>query len=326
MNHNGLDGGSFSHGCRSPPDRTTIVVARRCRPSCGQSMPVHDDAHRRLTRTPPVRSMQAGGNDTAAAWRPTAAFGIGSGPSQVALLGGWYWKAHGHTAIMYAFPNTRWSLIATLPGQPQQVGTLIAIYADAIGAYLHTRLVGEHAERVDDIVQEVLVDLLGKPEILAKAQPGQGNKFSYYLMNLAWLGALNALRHHRRRERAAPEAHGPDGDDVARVEQLGAGRRSRARAGRHGSGVGRGHHPRCLGGSPRPGQRWTLATGCGADPDAQSRRRTRAAGYRRRHATQNANCNYALFMPTFSTIFRHVSVSQYSRNDLDIKPGDTDLW
>lgn len=123
---------------------------------------------------------------------------------------------------MYAFPNTRWSLIAALPHQPQQVGTLIAIYADAIGAYLHTRLVGERVERVDDIVQEVLVNLLGKPEVLAKAQPGQGSKFRYYLMNLAWLGALNALRHHRRRDHAAPEALNPDGEDVARVEQLGA--------------------------------------------------------------------------------------------------------
>lgn len=123
---------------------------------------------------------------------------------------------------MYAFPNTRWSLIATLPGQPHQVGTLIGIYADAIGAYLHTRLVGERVERVDDIVQEVLVDLLGKPDVLAKAQPGQGSRFRYYLMNLAWLGALNALRHHRRRDHAAPEAHDPDGDGVARVELLSA--------------------------------------------------------------------------------------------------------
>jgi DNA-directed RNA polymerase specialized sigma24 family protein len=123
---------------------------------------------------------------------------------------------------MYAFPNTRWSLIATLPGQPHQVGTLVGIYADAIGAYLHTRLVGERAERIDDIVQEVLVDLLGKPEVLAKAQPGQGSKFRYYLMNLAWLGALNALRHHRRRDHAAPEAHDPDGEGVARVELLSA--------------------------------------------------------------------------------------------------------
>ncbi len=123
---------------------------------------------------------------------------------------------------MYAFPNTRWSLITALPGQPHQVGTLIGIYADAIGAYLHTRLVGERAERIDDIVQEVLIDLLGKPEVLAKAQPGQGSKFRYYLMNLAWLGALNALRHHRRRDHAAPETHSPDGDGLARVEQLGA--------------------------------------------------------------------------------------------------------
>ena len=123
---------------------------------------------------------------------------------------------------MYEFPATRWSLIARLPDQPQQVGTLIALYADAIGAYLHTRLAGEHVERVDDIVQDVLVDLLAKPEVLAKAQPGQGSRFRYYVMNLAWLGALNALRHHRRRDRAAPEAVNEDDQVLLRVEQVGA--------------------------------------------------------------------------------------------------------
>lgn len=123
---------------------------------------------------------------------------------------------------MYEFPATRWSMIARLPDQPQQVGPLIGLYADAIGAYLHTRLTGERVERVDDIVQDVLLDLLAKPEVLAKAQPGQGSRFRYYVMNLAWLGALNALRHHRRRERTAPEAADTDPSAPLRIEQIGA--------------------------------------------------------------------------------------------------------
>ena len=77
------------------------------------------------------------------------------------------------------FPATRWSLIARLPAQPQQISVVIAHYADAIGAYLHRRLVNEHRDRVDDIVQDALLDLMRKPEVIAQARPGSGSRFRY---------------------------------------------------------------------------------------------------------------------------------------------------
>lgn len=117
------------------------------------------------------------------------------------------------------FPATRWSLIARLPEQPQQAAALIGLYTDAIGGYLALKLAAERAERLEDIVQDVLLDLLGKPEVLAKAQPGSGSRFRYYLMNLAWLSALNHLRHSRRRDHASIDAT-KDEEDHARIERM----------------------------------------------------------------------------------------------------------
>ncbi len=117
------------------------------------------------------------------------------------------------------FPATRWSLIARLPGQPQQISVLIGLYADAIGTYLARKLVGERQDRIEDVVQEVLLDLLGKSDILAKAQPGSGSRFRYYLMNLAWMSARNHLRHARRRDHASLDAVDPDSDQ-APIERL----------------------------------------------------------------------------------------------------------
>lgn len=104
------------------------------------------------------------------------------------------------------FPATRWSLIARLPDQPQQAAALIGLYADAVGEYLRRKLMGERSERVDDVIQDVLLDLMRKPELLGRAAPGSGSRFRYYLMNLAWLAALNALRHERRRDHASIDA------------------------------------------------------------------------------------------------------------------------
>lgn len=115
-----------------------------------------------------------------------------------------------------AFPATRWSLIARLPDHPQQAAVLVGLYADAIGNYLGRKLAGERADRVEDIVQEVLLDLLRKPEVLAKAQPGSGSRFRYYLMNLAWFSALNVLRHARRRDHPSLEATA-EAEDPARA-------------------------------------------------------------------------------------------------------------
>lgn len=116
------------------------------------------------------------------------------------------------------FPATRWSLIARLGDQPQQVAVVVGLYADAIAAYLASKLEGERPERIDDTTQEVLLDLLGKPEVLARAQPGSGSRFRYYLMNLAWCSARNALRHARRRDHASLEA-GVDADALPAPDQ-----------------------------------------------------------------------------------------------------------
>jgi RNA polymerase sigma factor (sigma-70 family) len=118
-----------------------------------------------------------------------------------------------------AFPATRWSLIARLSDQPQQVAVLVGLYADAIAAYLAGKLAGERPERIDDTIQEVLLDLLGKPAVLARAQPGSGSRFRYYLMNLAWCSARNALRHARRRDHASLDADAED-EDQGRIGQL----------------------------------------------------------------------------------------------------------
>ncbi len=101
------------------------------------------------------------------------------------------------------FPATRWSLIARLPDQPQAAATLLGLYVDAVGVYLTGRLRGEQVDRIDDVVQEVLVQLLERPQLLAQAQPGEGSRFRYYLMRVAWNSAQNILRHQRRRD------HGP---------------------------------------------------------------------------------------------------------------------
>ena len=111
------------------------------------------------------------------------------------------------------FPATRWSLIARLPGQPQEAAAVLGLYADAIGAYVTHKLAGEQRDRVADIVQEVLLDLLAKPDLLAQARPGSGSRFRYYLMNLAWLAARNHLRHARRRDHVSLE-----GTDAAAAE------------------------------------------------------------------------------------------------------------
>ncbi len=118
-----------------------------------------------------------------------------------------------------AFPATRWSLIARLPGQPQQVSVLIGLYADAVGTYLARKLAGERPERIEDVVQEVLLDLLGKSDLLARAEPGSGSRFRYYLMNLAWMSARNHLRHARRRDHASLDAQAAD-DEQAPIERL----------------------------------------------------------------------------------------------------------
>ncbi len=123
--------------------------------------------------------------------------------------------------LMHEFPPTRWSLIARLPGQPRQAGAVIGLYAEAIGSYLTVKLAGEQSDRVDDIIQEVLVELMGKPDLLAGAEPGGGSRFRHYLMHLAWMAARNHLRHARRRDHSplADAQDLPEGGPIAPVQQ-----------------------------------------------------------------------------------------------------------
>ncbi|MFM2091358.1 MAG: hypothetical protein RLZZ127_1847 [Planctomycetota bacterium] len=102
-----------------------------------------------------------------------------------------------------AFPATRWSLIARLPDQPEAAGVLVGLYADAVATYLRLKFSHEAPDRVEDAVQEVLLHLLARPEVVAKAAPGPGSRFRHYVMHLAWHTAMNHLRHARRRD-AAP--------------------------------------------------------------------------------------------------------------------------
>lgn len=117
------------------------------------------------------------------------------------------------------FPATRWSLIARLPGQPQQAAVLLGLYADAIGAYLQLRLAGERPERVADVVQEVLLELLGRPEALARAQPGPDSRFRHWLMHLAWNSARNHLRAGRRQDAASLDAEAPAPEQRAAMDR-----------------------------------------------------------------------------------------------------------
>ena len=124
------------------------------------------------------------------------------------------------------FPATRWSMVARLEGGPQEAAPLLALYADAIGAYLRAKLADERPDRIEDVVQEVLLGLLHRPEAMARAAPGAGSRFRHWLMHIAWQAALNHLRHLRRRDLPALDpsidAGQPPADDAVPVEQQGA--------------------------------------------------------------------------------------------------------
>jgi RNA polymerase sigma factor (sigma-70 family) len=118
--------------------------------------------------------------------------------------------------VIPAFPDTRWSLIARLPGEPGQAMVLVELYAEAVASYLRTRLAGEaEPARIDDAVQEALVELLERPGLLARARPQPGGRFRWYLMTVAWHAAMNALR----RERRATAHLLPDHIDLPAPEQ-----------------------------------------------------------------------------------------------------------
>jgi DNA-directed RNA polymerase specialized sigma24 family protein len=114
------------------------------------------------------------------------------------------------------FPNTRWSLIARLAQEAGGHATLVELYAPAIARYLATRFPSEQSQGVlDDIVQEVLIDLIDRPELFAAAKPGAGSRFRYVVMNAAYLLARNARR--RVGKRAHEDVHLVDAEDASAV-------------------------------------------------------------------------------------------------------------
>lgn len=100
--------------------------------------------------------------------------------------------------ITPGFPDTRWSLVGRL-GQDGVASLVVERYAAAIDRYLRMKLPTE-ARRPDfaDLVQDVLLHLLERPDVLAQAKPGVGSRFRHYLMAVAWNEARNALRRQRR--------------------------------------------------------------------------------------------------------------------------------
>ncbi len=107
------------------------------------------------------------------------------------------------------FPDTRWSLIARIE-HDGAASLLIERYARSIDRYLRLKLPAEATRSdFDDIVQDVLIRLLEHPEVLARAQPGEGSRFRHYLMTVAWNEARNALRRRRRADGHAV-AMGPE--------------------------------------------------------------------------------------------------------------------
>lgn len=112
------------------------------------------------------------------------------------------------------FPTTRWSLLARSPD-----GTaLVELYADAIAGYLRRKLADRlAASDLDDVIQDVLVHLLQRPDLLAQATPGGGSRFRHYLMTLAWNEARNAAR--RRKPSGVPLPDEPVATDSAESDQ-----------------------------------------------------------------------------------------------------------
>jgi len=105
-----------------------------------------------------------------------------------------------------SFPTTRWSLLARVDGGPAT--GLIELYAEAVAAYLRHKLAERlPASDVDDVVQDVLIHLLERPDLLAQAKPGEGSRFRHYLMTLAWNEARNAAR--RRKPSGVPLPEDP---------------------------------------------------------------------------------------------------------------------
>ncbi len=98
------------------------------------------------------------------------------------------------------FPATRWSLVQRLDQTVSHAGVLIERYVPAVRAYLRMKFPIENRDGVDDLLQEVLLALMERPEVLAKAARDPGRPFRYYLMRVVYNHARNARRRLQARE------------------------------------------------------------------------------------------------------------------------------
>lgn len=101
--------------------------------------------------------------------------------------------------MLQDFPHTRWSLVARIGNDPSGLHELLSLYAPAIARYLAQKFPNENASgQLDDVVQETLVALLERPELLARAKPAEGSRFRYLVMTTAYYLARNAMRRLQR--------------------------------------------------------------------------------------------------------------------------------
>ncbi len=99
-----------------------------------------------------------------------------------------------------SFPATRWSLIGRLGETPEATAILLELYFDSIARYVRMRFPDEaRTGDLDDVVQEVAIHVMERPDLLAGARPGLGSRFRHLLMTVALNAARNALRTRRRR-------------------------------------------------------------------------------------------------------------------------------
>ena len=110
-----------------------------------------------------------------------------------------------------SFPATRWSLIGRLGETPGATSILLELYFDSIARYIRHRFPEEsRTGELDDVIQEVAIHVMERPDLLVAARPGMGSRFRYLLMMVAYNAARNALRTRRRRRGKTIQHADPD--------------------------------------------------------------------------------------------------------------------
>ncbi len=123
-----------------------------------------------------------------------------------------------------SFPDTRWSLIARVGDGREHAAVLLELYGDSIARYLRLKL----STRVppadlDDVIQDVAVQLLERPELLSKSvMPAAAStyRFRHWLMATALMLARNPLRARRHDRALAQLPHDAAATEVRRDDDM----------------------------------------------------------------------------------------------------------